>query len=164
MTACHAVDFPELPLAAHRVADRFKLYMADSGLLLANLDEEAQEDVRLRRNLGTWKGGFFENVVAEALVKSGVEPFYFKKESSTLEMDFFLRAGDALVPVEVKAENAKAKSLRQLVASDHYPDIRWGVKLVHGDVGFQDGILTLPQWCAFLLRRLSKERKLPWAP
>ena len=72
-------------------------------------------------------------------------------------MDFLLRSGDDLVPVEVKAENAKAKSLRMLIDSDHNKDIRWGVKLVHGDVGFNRGILTLPQWSAFWLRRLLKD-------
>ena len=158
VTLCKAVDFPELPLAAHLDSTRFKLYVSDSGLLIAQLDEESQEDVRIRRNLGTWKGGLFENIVAEALVKSGAEIAYFKKENATLEMDFLLRSGDDLVPVEVKAENAKAKSLRTLIDSDHYKDIRWGVKLVHGDVGFENQILTMPQWSAFWLRRLLKER------
>ena len=157
VTLCKSVDFPELPLAAHLDASRFKLYMSDSGLLVARLDEESQEDVRIRRNLGTWKGGLFENIVAEALVKSGAEPAYFKKENATLEMDFLLRSGDDLVPVEVKAENARAKSLRTLIDSEHYKDIRWGVKLVHGDVGFENSILTIPQWSAFWLRRLLKD-------
>ena len=160
VNVCKAMDFPELPVAAHLDALCFKLYMADSGLLISMLDEESQEDVRLRRNLGTWKGGLFENIVAEALVKSGVEPVYYKKENSTLEMDFFLRSGDDLVPVEVKAGNTKAKSLRTLLGSAHYKDIRWGIKLVRGNVGFGQGVLTIPQWCAFFLRRLTKETSL----
>lgn len=55
---------------------------------------------------------------------------YFKKDNSTLEMDFFLRSGDDLVPIEVKSENARAKSLRTLISSERYKDIRCGVKLV----------------------------------
>ena len=66
-------------------------------------------------------------------------------------MDFFARSADCLVPIEVKAENNRAKSLRTLIGSDHYPDVRWGVKLVNGNVGYENGILTLPQWCAFRL-------------
>lgn len=157
VTLCKAMDFPELPVAAHADASRYKLYMSDSGLLLSRIDEEAQDDLRIRRNLGTWKGGLFENIIAEALVKAGVEPVYYKKDNSTLEMDFLMRSGEDLVPVEVKAENAKAKSLRTLIDSDYYKDIRWGVKLVHGDVGFAGGVLTLPQWGAFMLRRLLKD-------
>lgn len=157
ITLCRAMDFPELPIAAHLDASRYKLYMSDSGLLLSRLDEESQSDVRIRRNLGTWKGGLFENIIAEALVKSGVEPAYYKKENSTLEIDFLLRSGDDLVPVEVKAENTKAKSLRTLIDSDNYKDIRWGVKLVHGNIGFERNVLTLPHWIAFMLKRLLKE-------
>ena len=134
--------------------------MADSGLLVSMLDEESQEDVRIRRNLGTWKGGLFENIVAEALVKAGAVLAYYKKENSTLAMDFFLRRGDNLVPVEVKAGNTKAKSMRVLLDSSHYQDIKWGIKLVKGNVGFSNGVLTIPQWCAFFLRRLVKEPTL----
>ena len=151
---CTSLDFPELPLKAHRDRSAYKLYMADTGLLVAQLDKESQEDVRVRRNLGTWKGGLFENIVAEALVKAGAELSYYKKDNSTLEMDFFLRSGDDLVPVEVKSENARAKSLKTLIASAHYPNIRWGVKFVNGNVGFENNVLTLPQWSAFLLSKL----------
>ena len=157
VNVCKAMDFPELPIAAHLDSTRFKLYMADSGLLVSMLDEESQEDIRIRRNLGTWKGGLFENIVAEAIVKSGAVPAYYRKANSTLEMDFFLRSGENLVPVEVKAGNTKAKSMRVLIDDAHYKDIRWGIKLVKGNVGFDKGILTVPQWCAFFLKRLMKE-------
>ena len=49
---------------------------------------------------------------------------------------------------------SKAKSLRTLIGSDHYPDITWGIKLVKGNIGFDNSVLTLPQWTAFLLKRL----------
>lgn len=154
---CHRLDFPELPIKAHWQPDCFKVYMADTGLLVAMLDEESQADVRARRNLGTWKGGFFENVVGEAFVKAGAELAYYKRENATLEMDFFLRGGDSLVPVEVKSENARGRSLWMLIDGEHYPDVSWGVKLVHGNVGFDRGVLTLPQWSAFLVPRLVKD-------
>lgn len=156
-TVCPAMNFPELPLKGNVDPSRFKLYMADSGLLLSMLDDEAQADVRARRNLGTWKGGFFENVVSEALLKAGADTAWWKRENATLEMDFFLRCRDRLVPVEVKAENARGKSLRTLIDGEHYPDVAWGVKIVNGNVGWDRRILTIPQWCAFLLPRLLRE-------
>jgi len=154
---CHRINVPELPLMAQVEPDFYKVYMADTGLLVAMLDKESQNDLRARRNLGTWKGGLFENIVAEALVKAGAELAYFKRENATLEMDFFLRGGDCLVPIEVKSENARGRSLRLLIDGEHYPDIRWGVKLVHGNVGYENHVLTLPQWTAFLLPRLVRE-------
>ena len=87
------------------------------------------------------------------MAKSGAQLVYYKRDDSTLEMDFFLRDAEHLVPVEVKAGSSKAKSIRQLIASDHYPDITWGIKLADGNVGFSNGILSLPQWTAFLLKR-----------
>ena len=154
---CNRLDFPELPVAAHVESDFFKIYLGDTGLLVSMLDRESQEDVRVRRNLGTWKGGLFENIVGEALVKAGERLAYYKRENAQLEMDFLLRAGDDLVPIEVKAENARGKSLRLLIDSERYSEIRWGVKVVNGNIGYERGILTIPQWCAFLLPRLVRD-------
>ena len=58
---CRRLDFPELPLTGHLQSGFYKLYLADSGLLVAMLDKEVQNDVRQRRDLGTWNGGLFEN-------------------------------------------------------------------------------------------------------
>lgn len=155
---CKRLDFPELPIAGHAQNDFYKLYLADSGLLMAQLDQESQEDVRIRRNLGTWKGGLFENIIAEALVKSGYPLVYYKKDNSTLEIDFFVRSQDCLVPIEVKASNNQAKSMKTAIGSACYKDIRWGVKFIDGNVGFEGNVLTLPQWSTFLLRRILEKR------
>lgn len=157
---CPAMGFPELPIRGNVDETRYKIYLADSGLLLGQLDDECQQDFRANRNLHTYKGGLYENIVAEALAKSGAELAYYKREDSTLEMDFFLRTADALVPVEVKAGSARAKSLPTMIKSEHYPDIAWGIKLKKGNVGFENNILTLPRWAAFLLKRLLKEISL----
>ena len=50
--------------------------------------EEAQEDLRVNKNLGVYKGALYENFVAEAFVKQGLGLYYYKKENSTLEEDF----------------------------------------------------------------------------
>ena len=150
VNVCHAMSFPELPIGGNQCEDKFKIYLADSGLLLGQLDYESQHDFRANRNLGTYKGGLFENIVGEALAKSGAPLVYY---------NFLLRDAEHLVPVEVKAGSGRAKSIRTMVGSDHYPDINWGIKLVKGNVGFDNGILTLPHWSAFLLRRMLSERK-----
>ena len=157
---CPAMDFPELPIRGNVAGSRYKLYMADSGLLLGQLDDESQNDFRTNRNLHTYKGGLYENIVAEALAKSGAELVYYKREDSTLEMDFFLRTAESLVPVEVKAGSARAKSLTTMIESDHYPDVKWGIKLKKGNVGFENKVLTLPHWAGFLLKRMLGEKLL----
>lgn len=61
----------------------FSHIIFDTGLFVAMLDEEAQEDLRANKNLGVYKGALYENIVSEALVKSGYGLYYYKKEDST---------------------------------------------------------------------------------
>ena len=150
---CYCLNFPELPLKGNYDETKYKLYFADSGLLVAMLDEEAQEDLRANKNLGVYKGALYEKMVGEALVKAGYQLYYYKREDSTLEQDFFVRTASALIPVEVKAQRGTAKSLRTLITSDKYADIHYGIKFTAGNVGFSDDIYTFPYFCAFLLKR-----------
>lgn len=156
VNVCYCMNYPELPLKGNFDEKKYKIYFADSGLLVAMLDEEAQEDLRANRNLGVYKGALYENVVGEALVKSGYGLYYYKREDSTLEEDFFVRTARDLIPIEVKATNGRAKSLRTLIESDKYEDIHYGIKLVNGNVGYADQIYTFPYFCAFLLKRYLK--------
>ncbi len=156
---CYCLEFPELPLGGNYDSDKFKLYFADTGLLVSLLDEEAGEDLRANRNLGVYKGALYENVVAEALVKSGYKLYYYKREDSTLEEDFFIRSSDSLIPVEVKARSGKAKSLKTLIESEKYEDIKYGFKLSYGNIGYEEKIYTFPYFCTFLLKRFMKEFK-----
>ena len=150
---CYCLNFPELPLKGNYDEDKFKIYFADTGLLVASLDEESQEDLRVNKNLGVYKGALYENIVGEALVKSGYNLYYYKKDDSTLEQDFFVRTADDLIPIEVKAIDGRAKSLRNLIRNKRYEDIKYGIKLTKGNIGYSEGIYTFPYFCTFLLKR-----------
>ena len=150
---CYCMEFPELPLGGNYEPDTFKLYFSDTGLLVSMLDDESQEDLRANRNLGVYKGALYENMVGEALIKQGYKLFYYKKEDSTLEADFFIRSAASLIPVEAKAKSGRAKSMKTLIASEHYPDIRYGIKLSKNNIGHEDKIYTFPYFCSFLLKR-----------
>ena len=156
---CRCMRFPELPIKGNVEEDRFKLYYADTGFLVASLDDEAQLDIRANRNLGVYKGALFENFAAEALVKQGYPLCYYKKENSTLEEDFFVRTMHELIPVEVKTANTQAKSLMQLISSTHYPDIHHGIKFISGNIGINEPILSFPHYCMFLLKRFLGEQE-----
>ena len=158
VNVCYSLHFPELPLKGNYDDGKYKLYMKDSGLLVALLDDEAQEDLRANKNLGVYKGALYENIVGEALGKCGYGLYYYKREDSTLEQDFFVRTKEELVPVEVKATNGTAKSLRTLIEGKRYQDIHWGIKLCQGNIGCKNNIYTFPYFCAFLIKRYLKER------
>lgn len=156
---CYALHLPESPFSVNRESNKFKLYFADTGLLLATMDDDAQEDFRANQNMGIYKGALYENIVAEALYKSGAALYYYQKENSRLEEDFFLKAHGHVIPVEVKATNGRAQSLRTLIKSDSYPDISEGIKLIKGNIGFENQIHTFPYFCTFLLSRYLKQRE-----
>ncbi|MCR4559517.1 MAG: ATP-binding protein [Bacteroidales bacterium] len=154
---CRCLNFPELPLKGNYDDTKFKIYFKDTGLLVACLDEEAQDDLRSNKNLGVYKGALYENFVGEALSKSGYDLFYYKREDSTLEEDFFVRTKKSLVPVEVKAENGRSRSLSELIKNQRYQDITHGIKLCRRNIGFENNIYTFPYFCTFLLKSFLKE-------
>ena len=154
---CYCMEFPELPLGGNYDSDTFKLYFADTGLLVSMLDEESQDDLRANKNLGVYKGALYENMVGEALVKQGYRLFYYKRDDSTLKTDFFIRSTVSLIPIEVKAKDGRAKSMKTLISSNHYPDIRYGIKLSKNNIGHEDRIYTFPYFCSFLLKRFMAD-------
>ncbi len=155
---CYCLNNPELPLKGNYNPDKFKIYFCDTGLFVSLLDDEAQEDLRANKNLSVYKGALYESIVSEALVKSGYNLYYYKKDDSTLEQDFFIRTSSNLVPVEVKATNNKSKSLSILINSEKYEDIEYGIKLCAGNIGYSNGIYTFPYYCTFLLKRYMKNK------
>lgn len=156
---CYCLNFPELPLKGNYDDTKFKLYMADTGLLVAMLDDETQMDLRVNKNLGVYKGAIYESIVSEGLYKSGYSLFYFKREDSSLEEDFFIRDINNLIPVEVKANGGKSQSMKTLIESEKYGDIKWGIKLSMNNIGFENNVYTFPYFCTFLLKEWLQVRQ-----
>ena len=156
---CHCLEHPELPLRGNYNPDNYRLYFGDTGLLVASLDEEAQTDLRANKNFGVYKGALFENVVAQMLAQQGYSLYFYRNQSATLEMDFFLRDADSLVPVEVKATNGASHSLNELLRRENYPDIRYGIKLSDANIGWNGHFFTFPYALTFLLKRWLREGK-----
>lgn len=155
---CYCMNQPELPLKGNYDPKLYKVYFKDTGLLVASLDDEAQEDLRANKNLGTYKGAIYENIVGDMLVKQGYSLYYYNSDRPALEMDFFVRDADSLVPVEVKTNDGGTPSLNKLVADDRYPDVKYGVKLGNRNIGFNGRFYTFPYFLTFLLKRFLADR------
>ena len=157
---CYCLNQPELPLKGNYDPKLYKIYFKDTGLLIASLDEEAQEDLRANKNLGTYKGAIYENIVGDMLAKQGYRLFYYRSERPALEMDFFVRDADSLVPVEVKASDGATASLNNLLKTGRYPDVKYGIKLGYKNIGFNGKLYAFPYFLTFLLKRFLSERKM----
>lgn len=154
VNVCHCLDTVSLPLRGNYIATNYKLYYHDTGMLIASLDEEAQADLRENRNFNTYKGAIYENVVGEMLVKQGYDLYFYRNEKSTIEMDFFIRNADSLIPVEVKAQDGATKSLNRLIDdNENYPDIKFGIKLCNKNIGFNGKFYTFPYFLTFLIKK-----------
>lgn len=157
---CYCMNHPELPLKGNYDPKMYKVYYKDTGLLIASLDEEAQEDLRANKNLGTYKGAIYENIVADMLVKQGYPLYYYSNDRPPIEMDFFVRDTDSLIPIEVKANDGATASLNNLLKEDKYPDIKYGIKLGYKNIGYNGKFYTFPYFLTFLLKRFLAEAQM----
>lgn len=158
INVCYCMNQPELPLKGNYDPKLYKIYFKDTGLLIASLDEEAQEDLRANKNLGTYKGAIYENIVGDMLVKQGYQLYYYSNDRPAIEMDFFVRDADSLIPVEVKANDGATPSLNNLLKESKFPDIKYGIKLGYKNIGYNGKFYTFPYFLTFLMKRFISER------
>lgn len=157
---CYCLEQPELPLKGNYNPDNYRIYFRDTGLLIGSLDEEVQEDLRNNKNFNTYKGAIYENIVADMLVKSGYSLYFYKNEKATIEMDFFIRDTNYLIPIEVKANDNATASLNNLIGNKKYKDIKYGIKLCNKNIGFNGKFYTFPYFLTFLLKRYVREKNI----
>ena len=157
---CYCLEQPELPLKGNYNPDNYRIYFRDTGLLIGSLDEEVQEDLRNNKKFNTYKGAIYENIVADMLVKSGYSLYFYKNEKATIEMDFFIRDANSLIPIEVKANDNATASLNNLIENKKYKDIKYGIKLCNKNIGFNGKFYTFPYFLTFLLKRYIKEKNI----
>ena len=108
----HNVSTPLLPLPGYEEFGAFKLYAHDVGLLGA-MSGLSQEVLLEKTGLFThYKGALTEQFVAEELSSYGMDLHYWSPDDGKAEIEFLVQIGDALYPIEAKAEiNLQAKSL-----------------------------------------------------
>ena len=143
---------PALPLKGNYDPGNYKLYFRDTGLLVASLDEEAQQDLRNNRNFNTYKGALYENIVSEMLAKQGYANYFYRDDKNSLEIDFLVRDAHSLIPIEVKANDGPSRSMQKMVESPIYKDVQYGIKLGHKNIGRTATVYTFPYYLTFLLK------------
>lgn len=146
---CYNLHITELPLDGNANPDVFKVYMSDTGLFVSMLDQGTQADI-LRGNLLSYKGAIFENLMADILGKMGRKLYYFHKDSG-LELDFLVRYKGQCTPIECKATTGNAQSLRTVMNHPEKYHVSQAIKVGDYNIGFANGVLTLPFYLGFLL-------------
>lgn len=145
---CYNLGNLELPLEGNSREDVFKVYMRDTGLLMAMLEDGYQQEI-INGNLGIYKGAIYENIIADIFTKSNKKLYYFE-HNSTLEIDFIIKYQNILTAIEVKSsENTKSKSLNTLISNWN---VQKGIKLSAKNISvISDKIINLPIYMAIFL-------------
>lgn len=147
---CYNLSITELPLEGNKYDDIFKVYMQDSGLFVAMLEDGTQKDI-LNGNLLIYNGAIYENIVAETFSKMNRKLYYFHKDSG-LEIDFVTRYKGACTLIEVKAKNSKAKALSTVLSDFEHYHVNKAIKTRDGNIFEDKNILYIPHYLIFLIR------------
>ena len=111
---CYNLSEPALPLISNIRLNSFKIYMRDTGLLIAMLEEGTQKAI-LEEDLYINEGALLENIFASEITTKHDKLMYFERKSK-LEIDFILNIEGKVTAIEVKSGNNKqAKSLMSIV-------------------------------------------------
>ena len=152
---CYALRSVEPPLAMHEVRNMFKVYMSDTGLLMSMCGQMAVRAIAkgdARCNMGA----VAENVVCECIMKSGLAPRYYRKQSGEMmmELDFVIELGCELAVIEVKSgKSRKAPSIGK--AARFFPVDR-RIMLEQSNISVsEDGIEHYPLFAAAFLKDME---------
>lgn len=144
---CYNMHEPYLPLMANAREDEFKLYFNDTGLLCCFYGFETKLAVLNDTIMGNARGGIYENVISESLIKRGYTLYYYKPDSLH-EIEFLLEKDGAVIPVEVKAGNRATPSLNQYIEKYHP---MYAYKLTNTQNGQVDSKITLPHYMVMFM-------------
>lgn len=109
----------EHPLPAFDRLDQFKLFMFDTGLLkhMAGIDNRA---ILLKAEY-QFKGALTENFILQQLTgQFDIEPRYYSIKNQ--EIDFVIQNGTNIIPIEVKAGEAKTAASFKRYVSEKNPE------------------------------------------
>ena len=139
---CYNVQNPQIPLMANAIQEQFKLYINDTGLLCALYGFETKRAILNNTLIGEAKGGIYENVISESLIKKGFRLYYFKPDHNQ-EIEFIIEKNGEIVPIEVKASNASTVSLNTFIKR-YSPTEAY--KLINGNLGVVGSKKTIPHY------------------
>jgi len=136
-------------LKDYEIGGNFRLYTADLSLLVAMRDFSLKQKIVENTLEGNTKGGLYECAVADVLLKKEYELHFYRNESLKRELEFVIQKGGEVVPIEVKSGRGKSTTLNQIMKNNS--KIKIAYKLMDGNVGEENGVLSVPLYMAMFL-------------
>lgn len=133
---CYNLSEPAVPLAVNVRQNTFKIYMRDTGLLLAMMENSVYKSI-LNNNIYINEGGIIENVCAEEIATRYNDFVAYFEKKGKLEIDFILNIDGIATALEVKSGNNKqAKSLKSII--ENYKTVKRYIKLENNTNIYKD--------------------------
>lgn len=157
----HHANDPNVGLALHADYDRYKMYLADTGLFitLAFWDRSASDNIIYQKlltdKLSADLGYVYENIVAQILTANGHRLFYYtwptENGKRNYEIDFILTQGNKICPVEVKSSGYKTHASLDAFKTKYSDRILWNYLVYTKDLRKDGDIILLPAFLTIFL-------------
>lgn len=159
--AAYHVDDPNAGMAQSRNLNKFKLYLADTGLFttLTFKDKDFTENIiydkLLNDKLSSNLGFLYENIIAQTLAANGDDLFYHtfinKKSRHNYEIDFLIARKNKICPIEVKSSGYKTHASLDAFTEKFSDRILKRYLIYTKDLWKEQDILYLPVYMASFL-------------
>ena len=159
---CFNSTDPTVGLALNKDTMTQKCYFGDTGLLITQtfmdneyIDNDLYKSVLLDK-LGINEGMLTENIVAQSLRTSGHKLYFYSRKDhnnreNNMEIDFLIKRGKKICPVEVKSSNYATHASLTKFAKKFKGKIGQSYILYSKDILIKDGIIHLPLYMAMFL-------------
>ena len=138
------------PLEANKVDTEFKVFMADTGLLISMLEQGTAAKV-LAGDLSSYKGAIAENMVAVTFSSKSMPLYYYRSSNGSPELDFiYSDNGDAVI-IECKSNNNRPTSMKYVLAHPNKYGSHKGIKIANANIGRSTEYSTYPLYALCLL-------------
>lgn len=145
----HTSRGDQMPLAAHKDIQTFKLYLLDIGLLRVLSGLSSGDLIGTDDLFRQFSGMFAEQFVLQQLSSHSL---YYWTSGAQSEVDFVMQEKGRIIPIEVKSGlNVKGKSLR-VYREKYTPEL--AIRLSMKDYEYNSGLLNMPLYQIWLFDQL----------
>lgn len=131
------------PLEGQMIYTEFKVFMADTGLLMSMLGHDAMELI-LNGDMGAYKGAVAENMVACSFAAGEMPLYYFHAPSGSPELDFVFERKGGVTIIECKSTNNRPTSMKYVLEHPNKYGMHSAIKIADGNVGNTGKFVTYP--------------------
>ena len=145
---CYNVSELVMPLKERVRYDVFKPYLFDTGILIRMMEPGVASEI-ISRDVYSNNGAIVENCIACAIRNLGHPLLYYKRDDSTMELDFIYSDDGVVTALEVKSgRDRRSKSLRNICTVEKRIPV--GMKLAEWNIGVDvNGIIQYPLFAPF---------------